>query len=205
MNFLPDHADCFNLTLLDLLASSAPSARHGLPCGSSPTSTTNCSQGGLSAAGKRLADLLARVWLNFFLPSVCYLLTAMWSSGGVWASVQATKAFLKSASLQPCEVLVVYEPQSRLQNSIVKSACLLTGMWSSGSMWASVQATNTRKYACIHMWKAMWSSTSKWASVQATNRRTLACIHMWKPMWSSTSKCARVQVGMYLVLCKKRK
>ena len=93
----------------------APYERHGLPCGSSPSSPTNYSQGGLSAAGKRLAELLARVWLNFFLPLVCYLLTTMWSSGGVWASVQATKTVLKSACLQPCEVQVVCEHQSRLQ------------------------------------------------------------------------------------------
>ena len=66
-----------------------PYERHGLSCGSSPRSLTNFSQGGLSAAGKRLAELLARVWLNFFLLFVI--------------------------CLQPCEVLVVCEPQSRLQ------------------------------------------------------------------------------------------
>ncbi|XP_073360536.1 protein FAR1-RELATED SEQUENCE 5-like [Aegilops tauschii subsp. strangulata] len=38
----------------------APYERHGLPCGSFPSSPTNCSQGGLSADGKRLAELLAR-------------------------------------------------------------------------------------------------------------------------------------------------
>ena len=65
-----------------------PSAIHGKPWDSSPNSPALCSQGGLSTAGKRLAELLAKVWLNFLLSANFF---------------------------QPCEVLVVCEPQSRLQ------------------------------------------------------------------------------------------
>lgn len=66
----------------------APSARHGMPWDISPNSPTNCSQGGLSIAGKRLAELLSMVWLNFLLSAIFF---------------------------QPCEVLAVCEPQSRVQ------------------------------------------------------------------------------------------
>ena len=91
-----------------------PYSRYGLSCGSSPSSPTNCSQGGLSATGKRLAELLARVWLNFFLLFIVFLQPREVQVVCEHQS-RIQKDFLKSACLQPCEVQVVCEPQSRLQ------------------------------------------------------------------------------------------